>query len=132
MGSPVFCLAGLWPQSSYLLLLSSQEHRHAPWWLACFWDRVSLTFAQGSLKPQSSSYPHLLISEDYSQMPPHLAQVLYVHGRPHSMLFLYFNTAQMRKIYIQIVGYFCYVVFITMSPILGWFFSQSREEIKKK
>jgi hypothetical protein len=45
----------LGPQSSYLCLLISWNHRCMPPYLAYCWDGVSLTFAQAGLNPQSSS-----------------------------------------------------------------------------
>jgi hypothetical protein len=50
--------------------LTTRDCRNMPPYLACFWDRVLLTFAQASLKPLSS---HLCLwhSWDFRHVLPH-------------------------------------------------------------
>jgi hypothetical protein len=66
-----FAQAVLKIQSFYLCLLSSLYYMYVPLCLACFWDRVSLTFAWTGLEPWSF-FLHLLNSWD---APPCLVEL---------------------------------------------------------
>jgi hypothetical protein len=48
LGSHTFSLVGFWVAILPLYLPSSWDHGHVPSCLACFWNRVLLSFCLGS------------------------------------------------------------------------------------